>query len=118
MSAAAAGTGRGALKESAAYGPSSRMGLRGQVDDLAASFVPAVDQFEISGGVPLRVTLFAGKGDTGSVVLNASNQVIGLLLLAIPDEDLWPRSGQSRPRNADRYNARGGAAGGRYRYVR
>jgi hypothetical protein len=58
---------------------------------IPSSFVPAVDQFEISGGVPL-VTLFAGKGDSGSVVLNASNQVIGLLF-AIPDEDLGPGVG-------------------------
>jgi hypothetical protein len=53
---------------------------------IQSPFVPAFDQFEISGGVPF-VTLFAGKGDSGSVVLNASNQVIGLLY-ATPDEDL------------------------------
>jgi hypothetical protein len=58
---------------------------------ITSSFVPAVDQFEISGGVP-SVTLFAGKGDSGSVVLNTSNQVIGLLF-AIPDEDLGPGLG-------------------------
>jgi hypothetical protein len=53
---------------------------------IVSPFVPAIDQFEISGGVPL-VTLFAGKGDSGSVVLNANNEVIGLLY-AIPIEDL------------------------------
>jgi hypothetical protein len=58
---------------------------------ISSSFVPAIDQSEISGGVPF-VTLFAGKGDPGSVVLNASNQVIGLLH-AIPDEDLGPGLG-------------------------
>jgi hypothetical protein len=58
---------------------------------VSSPFVPAIDHFEISGGVPF-VTLFAGKGDSGSVVLNASNQVIGLLY-AIPDEDLGPGLG-------------------------
>ncbi|RZU40810.1 hypothetical protein [Edaphobacter modestus] len=58
---------------------------------IPSSSVPAVDYFEISGGVPF-VTLFAGKGDSGSVVLNASNQVIGLLF-AMPDEDLGPGLG-------------------------
>src|SRR5262249_5791156 len=38
---------------------------------ISSRFAPAIDQFEISGGVP-SVTLFAGKGDSGSVVLNAS----------------------------------------------
>lgn len=57
----------------------------------SSGFVPAVDQIEISGAVPL-VTLFAGKGDSGSVVLNSSNQVIGLLF-AIPREDLGPGLG-------------------------
>jgi hypothetical protein len=57
----------------------------------SSSSVPAYDQIEISGGVPF-VTLFAGKGDSGSVVLNASNQVIGLLF-AIPNEDLGPGLG-------------------------
>jgi hypothetical protein len=52
----------------------------------SSGFVPAIDQIEISGAVPF-VTLFAGKGDSGSVVLNSSNQVIGLLF-AIPREDL------------------------------
>jgi hypothetical protein len=52
---------------------------------------PAFDQFEISGAVPL-VTLFAGKGDSGSVVLDESNEVIGLLY-AIPNEDLGPGLG-------------------------
>jgi hypothetical protein len=57
----------------------------------SSSSVPAYDQIEGSGGVPF-VTLFAGKGDSGSVVLNASNQVIGLLF-AIPNEDLGPGLG-------------------------
>ncbi|MBX9362260.1 hypothetical protein [Streptomyces sp. WAC04114] len=52
----------------------------------SSGFVPAIDQIEISGAVPF-VTLFAGKGDSGSVVLNANNEVIGLLF-AIPREDL------------------------------
>jgi hypothetical protein len=55
------------------------------VRHIATSFAPAVDQFEISGAIPL-VTVFAGGGDSGSVVLNASNQVVGLLF-AIPDAD-------------------------------
>ena len=55
---------------------------------IPSLFVPAVESFEISGGVP-TVTLFAGGGDSGSVVLNASNQVIGLLYAA-PDQDLGP----------------------------
>ncbi|MFF6995433.1 hypothetical protein ACFY93_10795 [Streptomyces sp. NPDC008313] len=52
----------------------------------SSGFVPAIDQIEISGAVPF-VTLFAGAGDSGSVVLNANNQAIGLLF-AIPREDL------------------------------
>lgn len=52
----------------------------------SSGFVPAIDQIEISGAVPF-VTLFAGKGDSGSVVLNSNNQVVGLLF-AIPREDL------------------------------
>jgi hypothetical protein len=65
---------------------------RGFVVRLIPSlFVPAVNQIEISGDVPL-VTLFAGKGDSGSVVLNESNEVIGLLF-AIPLEDLGPGLG-------------------------
>ncbi|MFF7046567.1 hypothetical protein ACIP4T_32250 [Streptomyces massasporeus] len=52
----------------------------------SSGFVPAIDQIEISGAVPF-VTLFAGKGDSGSVVLNSNNEVIGLLF-AIPREDL------------------------------
>jgi hypothetical protein len=56
------------------------------VRHIASTFTPAFDQFEISGAVPF-VTLFAGTGDSGSVVLNSSNQVIGLLF-AIPTEDL------------------------------
>ncbi|MGW2088873.1 hypothetical protein [Streptomyces sp. NPDC001880] len=58
---------------------------------ISSPFVPAIDQMEISGSVPL-VTLFAGKGDSGSVVLNSSNEVIGLLF-AIPGEDLGPGLG-------------------------
>jgi hypothetical protein len=58
---------------------------------IVSPYVPAYDQFEISGAVPF-VTEFAGKGDSGSVVLNANNQVIGLLF-AIPDEDLGPGLG-------------------------
>jgi hypothetical protein len=58
---------------------------------ISSAFLPAIDQFEISGGVPF-VTLFAGKGDSGSVVLNSSNQVIGLLY-ATPDQDLGPGLG-------------------------
>jgi hypothetical protein len=56
------------------------------VRHISSASVPAVDRFEISGAVPF-LTLFAGKGDSGSVVLNASNQVVGLLF-AIPGEDL------------------------------
>jgi hypothetical protein len=58
---------------------------------VPSSFVPVIDQFEISGDIPF-VTLFAGKGDSGSVVLNEGNQVIGLLY-AIPEEDLGPGLG-------------------------
>ncbi|MEU5431808.1 trypsin-like peptidase domain-containing protein [Streptomyces sp. NPDC020719] len=56
---------------------------------ISSAFVPAIDEFEMSGAVP-SVTLFAGGGDSGSVVLNSSNQVIGLLF-AIPNEDLGPK---------------------------
>ncbi|MCZ0990403.1 hypothetical protein [Streptomyces diastatochromogenes] len=58
---------------------------------ISSPFVPAYDQMEISGAVPF-VTLFAGGGDSGSVVLNSSNQVLGLLF-AIPREDLGPGLG-------------------------
>jgi hypothetical protein len=54
-------------------------------------FVPSVNIIEVSGGVPF-VTLFAGKGDSGSVLLNSNDQVIGLLF-AIPVEDLGPGLG-------------------------
>jgi hypothetical protein len=54
-------------------------------------FVPSVNIIEISGGVPF-VTLFAGKGDSGAVLLNSNDQVIGLLF-AIPAEDLGPGLG-------------------------
>jgi hypothetical protein len=47
---------------------------------------PVYDQFLISGAVPF-VSVWAGKGDSGSVVLNASDEVIGLLF-AIHDPDL------------------------------
>jgi hypothetical protein len=56
------------------------------VRHIVSAFAPVIDQFEISGAVPF-VTVFAGSGDSGSVVLNAGNQVIGLLF-AIPVEDL------------------------------
>lgn len=53
----------------------------------AATGAPVVDQFEIiSAGIPF-VTPFAGGGDSGSVLLNASDEVIGLLF-AIPNENL------------------------------
>lgn len=51
-----------------------------------AAGAPMVDQFEISSGAPFLLQ-FAGGGDSGSVVLNAANEVIGLLF-AIPNEDL------------------------------
>lgn len=53
---------------------------------IASMYAPVIDQFEISGAVPF-VSLFAGKGDSGLVVLNSSNQVVGLLF-ATPAEDL------------------------------
>ncbi len=58
---------------------------------ISSLFAPVIDQFEISGAVPF-VTVFAGRGDSGSVVLNAGNRVIGLLF-AIPIEDLGPGLG-------------------------
>lgn len=60
---------------------------------ISSAFVPAIDKIEISGPVPF-VTLFAGGGDSGSVVLNSSDQVLGLLF-AIPREDLGPELGSS-----------------------
>ncbi|MER7485916.1 hypothetical protein ABTY20_08425 [Streptomyces sp. NPDC126497] len=48
------------------------------VRTIASLFAPVIDQIEFSGSVPF-VTVFGGKGDSGSVVLNSSNQVIGLL---------------------------------------
>ncbi|MFH8977152.1 hypothetical protein [Streptomyces sp. NPDC017890] len=48
------------------------------VRTVASLFAPVIDQIEFSGAVPF-VTVFCGKGDSGSVVLNSSNQVIGLL---------------------------------------
>ncbi|AQA01351.1 hypothetical protein BVC93_01665 [Mycobacterium sp. MS1601] len=53
---------------------------------IASSATPVFDQFHISGAIPL-VSVFAGHGDSGSVVLNTGNQVVGLLY-AIPSEDL------------------------------
>lgn len=58
---------------------------------ISSLFMPAVEHILISGGVPF-VSVFAGRGDSGSVVLNESNQVIGLLC-AIPNEDLGPELG-------------------------
>ena len=60
-------------------------------EGFVARYVPGaggavVSALEISGAVPL-VSLFAGKGDSGSVLLNTSDQVIGLLY-GIPNEDL------------------------------
>lgn len=48
------------------------------VRTIASLFAPVIDQIEFSGAAPF-VTVFCGKGDSGSVVLNSSNQVIGLL---------------------------------------
>lgn len=56
---------------------------------ISSQYVPAYDQMELSGAVP-SVTLFAGGGDSGSVVLNSGDEVIGLLF-AIPREDLGPK---------------------------
>lgn len=39
---------------------------------------PSYDQYDITGGVPF-VTVFAGPGDSGSVILNGNNEVIALL---------------------------------------
>lgn len=61
---------------------------QGFVVRLWPGAVPAVSEIEVSGSVPF-VTLFAGKGDSGSVLLNTSDQVIGLLF-AMTIENLGP----------------------------
>ena len=69
-----------------------KRGMRTQLTDgfvvaiLNTGTAPVYDQYLISGAVPF-VSVWAGKGDSGSVVLNASNEVIGLLF-AIHDADL------------------------------
>lgn len=61
------------------------------VVNASSGTAPTYDQILISGGVPF-VSTFAGHGDSGSVVLNASDEVIGLLF-AIGDTDVGPDLG-------------------------
>ncbi len=59
----------------------------GRVKRLIPGGVPAVSLLEIISEPPGQ--LFAGKGDSGSVVLNEDDDVVGLLY-AVPNEDLGP----------------------------
>lgn len=60
----------------------------GRVTRLASGSVPAVSAIEVTSDPPSRV--FAGGGDSGSVLLDANDRVIGLLF-GIPNEDMGPR---------------------------
>jgi hypothetical protein len=53
---------------------------------VPSASVPAISYIEFIGAVPF-VSVFAGHGDSGSVVLNECDEVISLLF-AIPGEDL------------------------------
>lgn len=59
----------------------------GRVRRLVPGAVPAVSVLEISSEPAGQ--LYAGKGDSGSVVLNDNDEVIGLLF-GIPNEDVGP----------------------------
>ena len=59
----------------------------GRVRRLVPGGVPAVSVLEISSEPAGQ--LYAGKGDSGSVVLNENDDVIGLLF-AVPIEDIGP----------------------------
>jgi len=60
---------------------------KGRVRRLIPGGVPAISLLEISTDPPGQ--RFAGKGDSGSVVLNEDDDVVGLLY-AVPDEDVGP----------------------------
>jgi hypothetical protein len=57
----------------------------GRVTRLVPGAVPAVSAIEVASQVPGQV--FAGRGDSGSALLDEQDRIIGLLF-AIPNEDV------------------------------